>query len=104
MVNQLKDIAIQYLKDMIQKIQNDECDIDELSLFVAKSNYENHGYIHEDDYVTADEAMRILHIGNRNNFFDLIKKNNIKNKRINNQNIGYSVKEIKRLYDITHNR
>ena len=71
-----------------------------VSLFLC--NYTKYsswsGYFREEDFVTADEAMKILHLGqNRNRFFDLIKVYKVQAQTFNGVKIGYKKEEIFKL-------
>ena len=56
------------------------------------------GYIREEDYVTADEGMKILGVGkNRAQFFALIKQYGIEANTFNNVKNGYKRNDINKL-------
>lgn len=77
------------------------CDETEIVSTMAKFNPENNGYFKQDDFVTADKAMKILHLGqNRSRFFQLTKEYGIENHKISNQNIGFLRKDIDRLAEL----
>lgn len=77
------------------------CDETEIVSTMAKFNPENNGYFKQDDFVTADKAMKILHLGqNRSKFFQLTKEYGIENHKISNQNIGFLRKDIDRLAEL----
>lgn len=55
----------------------------------------NEKFINKDDYINADKAMSILHLGsNRAKFFELIKAYGIESHKLNNMPIGYKKSEI----------
>lgn len=76
-----------------------ECDEEELMETLAKCHPSTlEEYINPDDYCNADEAMEMLHLGrNRAKFFELLKRYNVVNHKVNNQPIGYKIKDIKRI-------
>lgn len=68
---------------------------------MAKFHPETNGYFKQDDFVTADKAMRMLHLGqNRNKFFQLTKEYGIENHKISNQNVGFLRKDIEQLCEV----
>lgn len=101
----IKRTALKVIDFIRERIIDDECTDDELSETLNKLHFDtNKEYIRASDYVNADEAMRILHLGyNRNKLFQLTKKYGITNHKINNVNIGFKRKEIEDLYEIIGN-
>lgn len=92
-------IKKQYLwklcKQILRDLKNGECTEEEIEDLIAKTEPRGRGYFREEDFVTADEAMRILHLGqNRNKFFDLIKVYKIESQTFNGVKIGYKKDEI----------
>lgn len=78
-----------------------DCDEQEIVSTMAKFNPETNGYFKQEDFVTADKAMRMLHLGqNRNKFFELTKEYGIENHKISNQNVGFLRKDIERLSEL----
>jgi hypothetical protein len=65
---------------------------------MTKFHPEKNGYFKQEDFVTSDKAMKILHLGNnRVKFFELTKEYGIENHKISNQNVGFLRKDIERL-------
>lgn len=93
----IKRAALAILDKLKEQVLND-CDEQEIVNTMAKFNPETNGYFKQDDFVTADKAMRMLHLGqNRNKFFELTKEYGIENHKISNQNVGFLRKDIERL-------
>jgi hypothetical protein len=93
----IKRAAIKLLDSLKEQIAND-CSDDEVAKSLAKFSPETNGYFKQDDFVTADKAMKMLHLGyNRAKFFALTKEYGIENHKISNQNVGFLKKDIERL-------
>lgn len=85
-------------KQILRDLKNGECTEEEIEDLIAKTEPRSRGYFREEDFVTADEAMKILRLGqNRNRFFDLIKVYKIQAQTFNGVKIGYRKEEIYRL-------
>ena len=85
-------------KQILRDLKNGECTEEEIDDLIAKTEPRSRGYFREEDFVTADEAMKILHLGqNRNRFFDLIKVYKIESQTFNGVKIGYKREEIHKL-------
>lgn len=96
----IKRAALAILDKLKEQVLND-CDEQEIVSTMAKFNPETNGYFKQDDFVTADKAMRMLHLGqNRNKFFELTKEYGIENHKISNQNVGFLRKDIERLSEL----
>ena len=96
----IKRMALALLDKLKEQVING-CDEAEIVSTMAKFNPENNGYFKQDDFVTADKAMKILHLGqNRSRFFQLTKEYGIENHKISNQNIGFLRKDIDRLAEL----
>ena len=96
----IKRAALAILDKLKEQVLND-CDEQEIVKTMAKFNPETNGYFKQEDFVTADKAMRMLHLGqNRNKFFELTKEYGIENHKISNQNVGFLRKDIERLYEL----
>ena len=92
--------ALAILDKLKEQVLND-CDEQEIVNTMAKFNPETNGYFKQEDFVTADKAMRMLHLGqNRNKFFELTKEYGIENHKISNQNVGFLRKDIERLSEL----
>lgn len=89
---------IRVCKFIIQEAREGRCDNEEIATFLCEGLPASFGYFREDDYVTADEAMRILHLNqNRNKFFALLKEHKINACKFKGLRIGYRIKDIYRL-------
>jgi hypothetical protein len=85
-------------KQILRDLKNGECTEEEIDDLIAKTEPRSRGYFREEDFVTADEAMRILKLGqNRNKFFDLLKAYKIQAQTFNGVKIGYRREEIHKL-------
>lgn len=85
-------------KQIIKDLKAGNCSEEQINDFIAKSEPRGLGYYREDDFVSVDEGMRILRLGkNRNLFFQLIKKYDIKANTFKGVKIGYKRDEIYKL-------
>ena len=85
-------------KQILRDLKNGECTEEQIDDLISKTEPRSRGYFREEDFVTADEAMKILHLGqNRNRFFDLIKVYKIESQTFNGVKIGYKREEIQKL-------
>ena len=85
-------------KQILRDLKNGECTEEEIDDLISKTEPRSRGYFREEDFVTADEAMRILCLGqNRNRFFDLLKVYKIQAQTFNGVKIGYRREEIHKL-------
>lgn len=96
-ISPLKRVALSLIDKLKEQVISD-CDEAEVLNAMAQFNPENNGYFKQEDFVTADKAMKILHLGtNRNKFFQLTKEYGIDNHKISNQNVGFLRKDIEQL-------
>lgn len=85
-------------KQVLKDLKNGECSEEQIDDLISKTEPRSRGYFREEDFVTAEEAMKILCLGkNRNRFFDLIKVYKIQVKTFNGVKIGYNKEEIHKL-------
>lgn len=86
-------------RQIMKDLKNgDGCTDEQIEDLISKTEPRSRGYFREEDFVTADEAMKILCLGkNRNRFFDLIKAYKIEAKTFNGVKIGYPKEEIYKL-------
>jgi hypothetical protein len=85
-------------KQILRDLKNGECTEEEIDDLIAKTEPRSRGYFREEDFVTADEAMKILCLGqNRNRFFGLLKVYKIQAQTFNGVKIGYRREEIHKL-------
>ena len=93
-----KQYAWKLCKQMIRDLKNGECTDEQIDDLISKTEPRSRGYFREEDFVTADEAMRILRLGqNRNKFFSLLKVYKIESQTFNGVKIGYRREEIQKL-------
>ena len=85
-------------KQILRDLKNGECNEEEIDDLIASTEPRSRGYFREEDFVTADEAMKILHLGkNRNKFFDMLKVYKIESQTFKGVKIGYRREEIHKL-------
>lgn len=85
-------------RQILRDLKNGECADEQIDDLISKTEPRSRGYFREEDFVTADEAMRILKLGqNRNKFFDLLKVYKIESQTFNGVKIGYRREEIHKL-------
>jgi hypothetical protein len=91
-------LAIKTLDFIKECIINGDCSDEELQENMTRiSIVANKDYINKNDYVNADQAMRILNTKARQRFFKVVKEHGIINHTINNNHIGFKRKEIEEL-------
>ena len=85
-------------RQVLRDLKNGECTEEQIDDLISKTEPRSRGYFREEDFVTADEAMKILCLGkNRNRFFGLIKVYKIRSQTFNGVKIGYRKEEIYKL-------
>lgn len=85
-------------KQILKDLKNGECTEEQIDDLIASTEPRSRGYFREEDFVNADEAMKILRLGNnRNRFFDLIKAYRIESKTFKGIKVGYRREEIHKL-------
>lgn len=106
LINQVEDMpeegstslrvkAYRILLYLAKQIKTGKCSEEDIAEIISLSTPERLGYIREEDYVTADEGMRLLGLGNnRSQFFALIKQYGIEANTFNNVKIGYKRNDI----------
>lgn len=93
-----KQYAWKLCKQLLRDLKSGECTDEQIDDLISKTEPRSRGYFREEDFVTADEAMKILCLGkNRNRFFDLIKVYKIESQTFNGVKIGYKREEIHKL-------
>lgn len=86
-------------KQVMRDLRDGNCSDEQIHRIVAGVDADKHGYIHPDDYLPAEKAIKELGV-HRNLFFALIKEHNIQCKKINGHPIGYHKDDIQRLRNI----
>jgi hypothetical protein len=85
-------------KQVLHDLKNGDCSEEDVDDLLSKTEPRSRGYFREEDFVTADEAMRILELGqNRNRFFALLKAYSIHAHTFNGVKIGYKRDDIYKL-------
>mgnify|MGYP006991637805 FL=1 len=98
MLSLKKQYAWKLCKQLLRDLKSGECTDEQIDDLISKTEPRSRGYFREEDFVTADEAMKILHLGqNRNRFFDLLKVYKIQAQTFNGVKIGYKREEIHKL-------
>ena len=93
-----KQYAWKLCKQMLRDLKSGECTDEQIDDLIAKTEPRSRGYFREEDFVTAEGAMKILRLGqNRNRFFDMIKVYKIQSQTFNGVKIGYKKEEIYKL-------
>ena len=65
---------VKICKRLIREACTGECGEEEISRVLATANPRIFGYVREEDFVSVDQALKILHLGkNRMKFFELRK-------------------------------
>lgn len=88
--------VIDLCKRIIRDVESGECSEDEMNDMLLKTEPRHNGYINPKDYVNADKACKLIGV-NRNEFFALLRKYHVKVNKINNQPIGYYVKDVEKI-------
>lgn len=84
-------VVLDTLMRWIRQLIYGECDVETVTDMAGKINASTQGYVHEDNQVTLDQAMKILGFGqNRVGCVNLLKNHGIINETINNVHIGYN--------------
>ena len=85
-------------KQILRDLKSGECTDEQIHSVVANTEPRRFGYFREEDFVTADEALKILRLGqNRNRLFMLLKAHKIESQTFNGVKIGYRREEIHKL-------
>lgn len=86
-------------KQVMRDLKDGKCTDEEINRIVSNIDADKNGYIHPDDYLPAEKAMKELRV-HRNQFFALTKEHNIQCKKINGHSIGYHKNDIQRLRNV----
>lgn len=89
--------ARKIVQGILDRIDNDDCNEEELMYFMGKANAHSKGYFKREDFVNYDGAMRILGIGNRVTVKDFLTKHGVKMQKVNNQRVGFLRSEVEAL-------
>jgi hypothetical protein len=85
-------------KQILRDLKDGKCTEEQIDDLIASTEPRSRGYFREEDFVTADEAMKILRLGqNRNKFFDMLKVYKIESQTFKGLKIGYRREEIHKL-------
>ncbi len=73
-----KQYAWKLCKQVLRDLKSGECTDEQIDDLISKTEPRSRGYFREEDFVTADEALKILKLGqNRNRLFMLLKAHKI---------------------------
>lgn len=97
-ISPIQRVALDLLDKVKEKVLTD-CSDEEIASSLVKFHPERNGFIKQDGFITADRAMKLLRIKNRNKFFALMKLHKIKNQKISNQNVGFLKEDVEMLRD-----
>lgn len=86
--------AIKYVKDLLHRMENDECNDEQIGYILGRLNAENKGYFKEDSFVNYDEAMRMLNIGNRNKMVEVLSRHGVEIQKVGNTSVGFLRTEV----------
>lgn len=88
--------VIELCKKIISDVKDGECSEEEINNIILKTEPRHNGYINPKDYMNADKSCDYLGV-HRPQFFSLLKKYKVKVNKINNQPIGYYIKDLERI-------
>lgn len=95
---------IRMCKRIISLARRGECNAEDTVVFLAKASPLIYGYVREDQFISADESMRVLGLNqNRNKFFELVKRYKIQSHTFKGVKIGYKRDDIYKLKYIIEN-
>ena len=87
-------------KQILRDLKDGNCSDEEIEDLISKTEPRSRGYFREEDFVSSDEAMRILGLGqNRNRLFTILKAHNIQVHTFNGMKIGYRKEQIYKLVE-----
>lgn len=86
--------AIRFVKDILHRMENDECNDEQLGYVLGRVNAENKGYFKEDSFMNYDKAMRELNIGTRKELVKVLKRHGVKMQKIGNTKVGFLTTEV----------
>lgn len=86
--------AIRFVKDILHRMENDECNDEQIGYILGRVNAENKGYFNENSFVNYDEAMRMVGIGNRNKLIEILSKHGVEMQKVGNTPVGFLRTEV----------
>ena len=86
--------AIRYVKDILNRMENDECNEEQIGYILGRVNAENKGYFTEDSFMNYDKAMRELNIGTRKDLVKVLDKHGVKMQKVGNTKVGFLHTEV----------
>lgn len=86
--------AIAYVRDILHRMENNECNDEQIGYVLGRVNAENKGYFNADSFVNYDQAMHILRIGDRSTMQKTLAKHGVRMQKINNQKVGFLRTEV----------
>lgn len=97
-LSEKKQYVWKVCKRILRDLKDGRCSDEEIDDLIASTEPRIRGYFREEDYVSADQAMEILHLGkNRNKLFRMLKIHKIEAKSFKGVKIGYYINDIYKL-------
>lgn len=81
---------------IMKALKDDSCTDDEIQQVLVHCDAKTRGYIDPSEYITADKAMRLIHVP-RNKFFELTHRYKVECRKINGKFLGYHIDDIKKI-------
>lgn len=101
----LSRLVVKALKRVIREIKSGDIEEERLAKAIGIATPSVYGYFREDDYLSADQSMKLLGLGkNRQKFFYLIKTYRVNACTFKGVKIGYEKNDIYRLKSILENK
>ena len=85
-----------FCRQILRDLKNGEYSEEQIERLICSLILERNGYINPDNYLPAEKAMKYLGV-HRNQFFNLVKENNIKCRKINGHSIGYHRDDLQKI-------
>lgn len=88
-----------FCRQILRDLKNGEYSDEQIERLMCSVISERNGYINPENYFSAEKAMKFIGV-HRNQFFQLIKENNVKCRKINGHPIGYHKDDLLRIKKI----
>ena len=86
--------AIRYVRDILQRMEDNECNDEQIGYILGRVNAEHKGSFKEDSFMNYDKAMRELNIGTRKELVKVLDKHGVKMQKVGNTKVGFLRTEI----------
>lgn len=94
----------QLCRQVMQDLKNGNgCTEEEINDIMVGVDARAKGYIHPDDFMSSDKAIKELGV-HRNQFFSLIKEYGVECEKLNGHPIGYHKDDIRRIHCAMKNK